>query len=149
MAETQVIGMNRSAPRNMSKKTILAVTLCSALFSRASLAELNLTITASEPQQKHVSSTSDPVGNPFGDPFGNPVGDPFSDPFSISFHKRAAGIDKYEMSNGLRVRGWQFGNRVYFGQAKVGRKWGVGVIVDRGQYVYGINNRGIQLLRRF
>jgi hypothetical protein len=46
------------------------------------------------------------------------------------------------------IRGWQLGDGVYFGQAKVGKKWGVGVIVDRGQYVYGINNRGIQLLRR-
>lgn len=129
--------MNRSTPRSMSKKIIQAVTLCASLFSCASLAELNLTITASEPQQKHVSTTSDSFGNPFGNPF------------TTSFHKRAAGIDKYKMSKGLRVRGWQFGNRVYFGQAKVGKKWGVGVIVDRGQYVYGINNRGIQLLRRF
>ena len=71
-----------------------------------------------------------------------------SDPIPVSFRKRPSGIDRYRMSKGLKVRGWQLGDGVYFGQAKVGKKWGVGVIVDRGQYVYGINNRGIQLLRR-
>lgn len=148
MGKTQVIAMGRSTPRNMSKTTILAVTLCGSLFCCASLAELNLTIRAGEPQQKHLSTTSDSRRNPFGMPVGKPFGNPGGDPFTTSFHNRAAGIDQYNTGKGLRVRGWQFGNGVYFGQAKVGKKWGVGVIVDRGQYVYGINNRGIQLLLR-
>ncbi|HJN51636.1 MAG: hypothetical protein QGI68_00390 [Pseudomonadales bacterium] len=118
--------MSRSTPGNRLRTAIpVAMLLCS---SASTATELDLTVAATESHSVFESNASDPI--------------------PVSFRKRPSGIDRYRMSKGLKVRGWQLGDGVYFGQAKVGKKWGVGVIVDRGQYVYGINNRGIQLLRR-
>jgi hypothetical protein len=56
---------------------------------------------------------------------------------------------RMRVSPQLRVRGWKLSNKVYFGQAKVGNRWGVGFLVEHKDYVYGVNHRGIQLMRRF
>jgi len=108
---------------------LVATLLLGSFYSCASLAELDLVIDYDMPKQKHIPQTFDPL--------------------DVYFQMHAGNISKYKMSKDLRIRGWQFSDKVYFGQAKVGKKWGIGVIVDRGQYVYGINNQGIQVLRRF
>ncbi len=123
--------MSSSIPRNTLMATIPAVML--AFCCTAPAAELDLSIAASEFRQQTQSSAPGKIS--FQQRTGN-------------IQQRTRGIDKYRVSKGLKVRGWHIGDKVYFGQAKVGKKWGVGVIIDRGQYVYGINNRGIQLLRR-
>jgi hypothetical protein len=61
----------------------------------------------------------------------------------------AGDFTRMRVSPQLRVRGWKLSNKVYFGQAKVGNRWGVGFLVEHKDYVYGVNHRGIQLLRRF
>ena len=37
------------------------------------------------------------------------------------------------------VRGWQVAKNIYLGQAKVAKKWGLGLVYERGNTVYGIN----------
>lgn len=59
------------------------------------------------------------------------------------------GLERKRFADSIRVRGWQVGSNVYFGQTKVGKKWGLGVAVERGDTVYGLNHRGIQVLKRF
>jgi len=61
----------------------------------------------------------------------------------------AGDFTRMRVSPQLRVRGWKLSNKVYFGQAKVGNRWGVGFLVEHKDYVYGVNHRGIQLMRRF
>jgi len=60
-------------------------------------------------------------------------------------HVSAGGLQRRRFGKQLRVRGWRVGQRVYVGQTKVGGSWGIGVVVDRGAYRYGINNRGVSL----
>lgn len=52
-------------------------------------------------------------------------------------------------NDGMRVRGMEIGDRMYFGQAKVGGQWGLGIVIDRGEYAYGANNRGLSIMKRF
>ena len=49
----------------------------------------------------------------------------------------------------LRVNGWQLGSHTYVGQARVGGQWGLGLLIDRGDNVFGVNHRGVQWLKRF
>ena len=49
----------------------------------------------------------------------------------------------------LRIRGWQLREDVFFGQAKVANQWGVGLLINKRTYQYGINNRGIAFLKKF
>ncbi len=61
----------------------------------------------------------------------------------------AAGIEHRKVDKRLRVRGWRIRDSVYFGHARVADKWGVGLVVDRGDTKYGINQRGLAVIRRF
>lgn len=59
------------------------------------------------------------------------------------------GLVRFKADRAMRVRGWEVRDNIYFGQAKVGEKWGVGVVFDRGSHYYGINNRGVSFLKKF
>lgn len=61
---------------------------------------------------------------------------------------RLAGFERRKVTSDLRLRGWDVGNGIYFGQAKVGRKWGVGFLYEDGDTVYGLNNRGLQVVKK-
>ena len=58
-------------------------------------------------------------------------------------------LKKIEFSKTLKVRGFQLTNGVYMGQAKVGGKYGFGIVVDRKSYSWGINNTGFSISKRF
>ena len=62
---------------------------------------------------------------------------------------KLGGFERKKLSRDLRLRGWEVGNGIYFGQAKVGKKWGLGFVFENGDVVYGLNNRGIQVMKRF
>jgi len=55
----------------------------------------------------------------------------------------------FRADSSLRVRGWKLGSEVYFGQARVGDRWGLGFVIDKSDYAYGLNNRGISIVRKF
>ena len=52
-------------------------------------------------------------------------------------------------SKNLKIRGFKLSSGVYMGQAKVAGKYGLGVVVDRKDYSWGISNRGISILKKF
>ena len=62
---------------------------------------------------------------------------------------KLGGFERKKLSKGFKVRGWEVARKVYLGQAKIAKKWGFGVVVERGNTVYGMNHRGIQVLKRF
>ena len=62
--------------------------------------------------------------------------------------QRLSGLTYLKATSELRVRGWEIRDNFYFGQTKVGNKWGLGILIERDSFVYGINNRGIQILKR-
>ncbi len=59
------------------------------------------------------------------------------------------GFHLHKVNEGFRVRGWELAEHVYFGHAKVAGKSGVGLLVDKGSVVYGVNNRGVSFMLRF
>ncbi len=61
----------------------------------------------------------------------------------------ALGFERKNIAKNLRIRGWEISNRLYVGQAKVANKWGIGLVYDHGATVFGINHRGLQILKRF
>ncbi len=62
---------------------------------------------------------------------------------------RIAGFERKNIAKDLRIRGWKISDGLYLGQAKVADKWGLGAVYERGDMVYGINHRGIQVMKRF
>lgn len=54
-----------------------------------------------------------------------------------------------EFSKTLKVRGIELSKGIYLGHAKVAGKYGFGVVVDNKSYSWGINNRGISILKTF
>ena len=66
------------------------------------------------------------------------------------FHEtRVVGFERKKITKDLRIRGWKISDGLYLGQAKVADKWGLGVVYERGDVAFGINNRGIQVMKRF
>ena len=59
------------------------------------------------------------------------------------------GFHTHKVNEGFRVKGWELADHVYFGHAKVAGKSGVGLLVDKGSVVYGVNNRGVSFMLRF
>jgi len=53
------------------------------------------------------------------------------------------------MGKDLRIRGWRISNHLYVGQAKVAKKWGLGLVYEVNNTVYGLNHRGLQIMKRF
>jgi hypothetical protein len=58
-------------------------------------------------------------------------------------------VIRYKIDNNMKVRGWKLSPEIYVGNTKVNGEWGVGLLVDKGNYVYGLNNRQASFLWRF
>lgn len=58
-------------------------------------------------------------------------------------------VIRYKIDNNFRVRGWKLSPEVYFGNTKVNGKWGLGLLVDKGGYAYGLNNSQASFMWRF
>lgn len=73
-----------------------------------------------------------------------------SAPVAYDFvNENSAGLYRKKLSSDFRIRGWEIADSLYFGQAKVGNKWGLGMVFQSGDTAYGINHRGIQVMKRF
>ncbi len=103
-------------------------------FLTASLIAFSLPLAAAEPQQLQLAYVD-------------------QDSFQGTQYKfediRLRGFERREMTKNLKARGWQVAKNIYLGQAKVAKKWGLGLVYERGNTVYGISNRGIQVMKRF
>lgn len=58
-------------------------------------------------------------------------------------------LEYVKYSKDFKIRGWKVGKGIYWGQAKIAGDYGVGIVVERKGYSWGINNRGIGFLKRF
>lgn len=56
---------------------------------------------------------------------------------------------KHRFSDDLRVKGVEIGDRIYFGEARVAGERGIGFVMKRGDFYWGVNYRGAELLFRF
>jgi len=60
-----------------------------------------------------------------------------------------AGIKDYLFNAYLQVRGWKLGTTTYFGQTEIAGKTRLGLVIDHGQYAYGINRDMVSVTYRF
>ena len=60
-----------------------------------------------------------------------------------------AGLAQYKIDKNTRVRGWEVLPKTYVGQAKVMNQWGLGVVIDKDDYVFGINRNSLSIGKRF
>jgi hypothetical protein len=60
-----------------------------------------------------------------------------------------ANLSYLRLTKELRIRGWKVRENVYFGHTKVANRWGLGVLFKHRGIVYGVNNRGFQILKQF
>ena len=72
-----------------------------------------------------------------------------SDRTTLAATPAANSFEQHRFSDNLRVRGWQVAQNLYFGQAKVADKWGIGLLLKKDSIVYGVNHRGLQITRQF
>ena len=59
------------------------------------------------------------------------------------------GIVQYRFDDDFKIRGWRLTPQVYFGQAKIAKEWGIGLMVERPGYAYGINNERLSVIMHF
>lgn len=60
-----------------------------------------------------------------------------------------AGLESRKITSEFRIRGFEVASNVYVGQTKVADSWGLGVVYERGDTYFGMNHRGIQVMKRF
>lgn len=53
------------------------------------------------------------------------------------------------INSNIKIRGWEVGDEVYMGGAKIGGEYGPGMIFDKGDYAWGFNHRGVAFELRF
>lgn len=63
--------------------------------------------------------------------------------------ERLGGFERKKLTSNINVRGWKISNSLYFGQARVAKKWGLGFVLERDNTVYVLSHRGIQVSKRF
>jgi len=69
--------------------------------------------------------------------------------FNLKGNNAIFGLTEFKAGKQLKVRGWKMGDSLYFGQAKVGRRYGVGVVYGKESYTVGINHHGVAFIKRF
>lgn len=65
-----------------------------------------------------------------------------------AYHK-SEGFNEHKFGDETRVRGWEVLPKTYVGQTKVLDSWGVGVVIEKEDYVLGINNRRLSIGTKF
>lgn len=60
-----------------------------------------------------------------------------------------AGIYKHKINSNFSVRGWRLTPNIYFGQTKAPGNTGYGLLVDKGDYAYGLIDQQISILKSF
>jgi len=60
-----------------------------------------------------------------------------------------AGIYKHKINSNFSVRGWRLTPNIYFGQTKTFGDTGYGLLVDKGEYAYGLIDQKISILKSF
>lgn len=66
-----------------------------------------------------------------------------------SYSEDNSGLKRVKIDTDFQVRGWKLAEDFYIGQTKIAGKWGVGLLVDKGNYAYGFNNEQVSFVKRF
>ena len=72
-----------------------------------------------------------------------------SDSAAIIHGKGYAGVYKYKFNSNFSLRGWRLSPNVYLGQTKAFGNTRYGLLIDKGDYAYGLMNQEISILKSF
>jgi len=53
------------------------------------------------------------------------------------------GLKRVKIDKTMKVRGWEVKDNFYIGHTRVGKDWGVGMMMTSGNFAYGLNNKGV------
>jgi hypothetical protein len=56
------------------------------------------------------------------------------------------GYRQVTLDKSMRMRGWKLKDNLHLGQTRVGKKWGLGVMMTQGDFAYGLNNKGAGMI---
>ncbi len=59
------------------------------------------------------------------------------------------GIYKHKLDDGFTIRGWQLTPHIYLGQTRTFGNNSYGLLVDKGDYAYGLIDQQISILKSF
>ena len=72
-----------------------------------------------------------------------------NEPTTLNDLSSSSSFERHKFSDNLKIRGWRVAENLYFGQAKVADRWGIGLLLKKDKVVYGVNHRGLQITRQF
>ena len=58
-------------------------------------------------------------------------------------------VKQFKVKKHMKVRGFEVSENIYFGQTKIAKEWGYGLVIDKGSYAYGISNQGAAFYKEF
>ena len=59
------------------------------------------------------------------------------------------GINKHKLDDGFTIRGWRLTPHIYLGQTRTFGNNSYGLLVDKGDYAYGLIDQQISILKSF
>jgi hypothetical protein len=65
------------------------------------------------------------------------------------FETRDKFYDKRKYSDDFRMKGIKISPNVYFGEAKIAGEKGPGIVVEQGDWFWGFNHQGAEILLKF
>ena len=68
---------------------------------------------------------------------------------TILLQKGYAGVYKYRFNGNFSIRGWKLSPNVYLGQTKAFGNRRYGLLIDKGDYAYGLINQQVSILKSF
>ena len=60
-----------------------------------------------------------------------------------------AGVYKHKISGDFTVRGWKLSPNIYFGQTKTFGVTSYGLMIDKGEYAFGVIDQKISIMKSF
>jgi hypothetical protein len=69
---------------------------------------------------------------------------------SISLQQKGfAGVNKYKINSNFNLRGWKLSPDMYLGQTKAFGSTRYGLLIDKGDYAYGLTNQQFSIFKSF
>ncbi|EGG98298.1 hypothetical protein imdm_198 [gamma proteobacterium IMCC2047] len=57
--------------------------------------------------------------------------------------KLPLGLKRIKVDKTMKVRGWTIKENIHVGHTRVGKEWGIGMMMTSGNFAYGLNNKGV------
>lgn len=119
----------------------------------ASISVVSVPASAQAPYDEENTFTYPPVtviGVPTGSAFTGPrQPDLLPDNEVFRFESEDTFYDKRRYSDDFRMKGIEISPNIYFGEAKIAGEKGPGFVIEKGDWFWGFNHQGAEILLKF